>query len=135
MNVKVSDLMSSQVLSVKPSDSVGKIKKIFSHNNFNVLPVEKDGELVGIISQSDILNVENPFSQVHNHMTRDVLTIPDYANINLAASVMKKNKIHHLVVTENKKIIGIISSFDLLKVLSNNNFKAIHSECKNKRVA
>ena len=135
MNVKVSDLMSAHVLAVKPSDSVGKIKKIFSHNNFNVLPVEKDGELVGIISQSDILTIDNPFSQIHNHMTKNVITVPDYANINLAASLMKKNKIHHLVVTENKKIIGIISSFDLLKVLSNNNFKAVSSECKNKRVA
>lgn len=123
MNVKVKDLMTTNVCHAKPSDTVGKLKRIFKNNNFNVLPVLKDDELVGVISQSDILNVDNEFSQIHNHMHKQVITISSYSNINEAAHLMKKYHLHHLIVTHEKKMIGIISSYDLLNLLEKRIYK------------
>lgn len=123
MNIKVKDLMSSQVCSVKQNETVGKVKRIFSNNNFNVLPVLKDGELVGIISQSDVLKIDNEFSQIHNHMTKKVITISSYANAQEAAHLMRKHHIHHLAVTHEKQLIGIISSYDLIKLVESRSYK------------
>lgn len=128
MNVKVKDLMSTQVCQVKPSDTVGKVKRIFCNNNFNVMPVIKDGELVGMISQSDILKVNNEFSQIHNHMHKGVISIPGYSNVQEAAHLMRKHHIHHLVVTHEKQLIGIISSYDLIELIESRQYK--YSEIK-----
>lgn len=124
MNVRVKDLMTTQVSWVKASDTVGKVKRIFNRNNFNVLPVvDRDGVLVGVISQGDLLSVKNEFSQIHNHMHHGVVTIPEYANLQEAAHLMRKKHLHHLVVTHEKKIVGIISSYDLLEVLDKRIYK------------
>lgn len=134
MNVKVQDLMKTNICSVKPGDTVGKIKKIFSHNSFNVLPVLKESELVGIIAQSDILDVENDLSQIHNHMSTKVITINQYNNINEAAAAMRNHHIHHLIVVHEKKMIGILSSYDLLELVEKRIYK-YSDEVKQKKVA
>lgn len=65
MNVKTEDLMSKQVVSIKPQEKVGRVKQIFKDKNINVLPViNSNEELVGIVSQSDILNVDNDFATI-----------------------------------------------------------------------
>lgn len=137
MNVKTEDLMSKQVVSIKPQEKVGRVKQIFKDKNINVLPViNSNEELVGIVSQSDILNVDNDFATIASFMSNEVITIPPYSDIQVAAQVMKKNHIHHLVVTLDKKVVGVISTYDLLKVISEHRFKAIHLDQKpNKRVA
>lgn len=123
MNVKVEDLMQKNVCYVKPGDVVGKIKRIFAHNHFNVLPVIKNDEIVGIVSQSDILMVDNDFSQVHNYMTTKVVTVTPYSNVNEAAALMRHNHIHHLIVVHEKKMIGILSTYDLLSLVEKHVFK------------
>lgn len=87
------------------------------------MPVIKDGELVGMISQSDILKVNNEFSQIHNHMHKGVISIPSYANAQEAAHLMRKHHIHHLAVTHEKQLIGIISSYDLIELIESRQYK------------
>jgi CBS domain-containing protein len=41
----------------------------------------------------------------------------------VAARIMRNHKIHHLMVTDEKKLIGIISSFDLLKLVEGHRFE------------
>ncbi len=55
-------------------------------------------------------------------MTQKVYTVPQYADPSLAARIMRKHKIHHVVVTHEKKVVGIISSFDLLKLVEEHRF-------------
>jgi CBS domain-containing protein len=68
-------------------------------------------------------------------MTEDVRTVPAYNDASVAARIMRKNKIHHVVVTHEKKVVGIISSFDLLKLVEGHRFtaKAAPSKSKKKR--
>ncbi len=55
-------------------------------------------------------------------MTKNVLTIPKYSSIHIAARIMRNHNIHHLVVTHEKKIVGVLSSFDLLALLEKHRF-------------
>lgn len=125
MNVKIKDLMKANVCSIKHNQTVGRAKRIFKNNNFNVLPVMKDDELVGIISQSDILLAESDFEQIHTFMKTKLVTISQYKNISDAAKLMKTHHIHHLIVTHEKQMIGIISTYDLLEVLHKRIYKYV----------
>ncbi|HEX55428.1 MAG: CBS domain-containing protein [Candidatus Altiarchaeales archaeon] len=60
--------------------------------------------------------------RVRDVMTRDVLTIePDRTVIN-ASEKMLENRIHSLIVTEGNKPVGIITSYDILLVMSISDF-------------
>ena len=48
--------------------------------------------------------------------------VPAYNDASVAARVMRKNKVHHIVVTHEKQVVGVISSFDLLKLVEGRRF-------------
>jgi signal-transduction protein with cAMP-binding, CBS, and nucleotidyltransferase domain len=77
---------------------------------------------VGIVTAKDLIKdiaEETPLSRV---MTQDLHTIPLYADVYIAARMMRNKKIHHLLVTDEQKLVGIISSFDLLKLVEDHRF-------------
>jgi CBS domain-containing protein len=55
-------------------------------------------------------------------MSENVHKLPAYNNVDVAARVMRKHKIHHVVVTHEKKVVGILSTFDLLKLVEDHRF-------------
>jgi signal-transduction protein with cAMP-binding, CBS, and nucleotidyltransferase domain len=55
-------------------------------------------------------------------MTEKVYTIPMYNDVHHAARLMRNHKVHHVVVTHEKKVVGILSSFDLLKLVEDHRF-------------
>jgi len=122
MNIKVHDLMISPVISTVPHKSVGHVKDIMKKNHIKLVPVvNPENELEGIVSSADLLGEgdERPVSHV---MVKDVVSIPAYSDISEAARAMRNRKIHHLVVTHEKKLAGIISTFDLLKLVEDKRF-------------
>ena len=62
-----------------------------------------------------------------------VYTVPRYDGVHIAARIMRNHKIHHLVVTEEKKIVGILSSFDLLKLVEEHRFTMKNAPAESKR--
>ena len=66
-------------------------------------------------------------------MSDDVTVVPAYNNVEVAARIMRKRKIHHVVVTHEKKVVGIISSFDLLKLIEGHRFVAKDAPKPSKR--
>lgn len=123
MNIKVQDLMVKSVITTMPHKTVGHAQSIMANNKIKSIPIV-DGELnvKGILTSTDILNglsMTTPVSQV---MTKDVYTIPVYADVHIAARVMRNHKINHLVVTDEKKIVGVLSAHDLLELVEDHRF-------------
>lgn len=52
---------------------------------------------------------------VKEYMTKDSFTIGPDEDLSVAARTMFENRIHHLIVTKHDKVVGVISSFDILK--------------------
>lgn len=116
--------MIENVITTVPHKSVGHVKNIMKTNKIKLVPiVNPENELKGIVSSADLLGVndQKPVSQV---MVKDVVNIPAYSDISHAARAMRNRKIHHLVVTDEQKVVGIISSFDLLKLVEDKRFVA-----------
>ena len=59
--------------------------------------------------------------------------MPAYSDPALAATLMRKQHIHHLVVTHEQKVLGILSSFDLLQLLEGKRFVAKNAGSKKRR--
>ena len=62
-----------------------------------------------------------------------VYAVPAYNDASVAAKVMRKHHIHHLLVTHEKELVGIISSFDLLTLLDEHKFVMKNPPKKSKK--
>jgi acetoin utilization protein AcuB len=98
------------------------------------LPVlNKKGELVGIVSERDLLYASpSPATSLSIHeihylvskitvgevMTRDVITVSEYTPLEEAARIMADNKIGGLPVVRDGKLVGIITESDLFKIFT-----------------
>ena len=125
MNVKVSELMAKRVVTTEPHVTIGHVQATMKRSRVGAIPVVNgDGEAIGIVSVTDLVAKVNPASPVKSIMAKKVFTVPQYDDVSVAARVMRNHKIHHVVVTHEKKVVGILTSFDLLKLVEGHRFVA-----------
>ena len=134
MNVKISDLMAENVISVEPNATIGDARRLFQEKKLHAVPViADDGVLAGILSTRDLVTDARDDQSVHELMTEHVYTIPQYNDVHHAARLMRNHKVHHVVVTHEKQVVGILSSFDLLKLVEDHRFVMKPSPGQKKR--
>ena len=134
MNVKIHDLMAKRVVTAEPHHTVDHVRRLMGRNRVHAVPVvDTDGRAIGIVTTADLLSAPKDGARVSKVMTDQVQAIPEYDDIHAAARVMRKRRIHHVVVTKEKKIVGMISSFDLLKLVENHSFVMKSAPSGNRR--
>ena len=134
MNVKVAELMSHSVVTSEPHKSVDHVRTKMGKGKISAIPiVNTDGEPIGIVSATDLVSELNGSSPISTLMTEKVYTIPQYDDVSIAARVMRNHKIHRVVVTHEKKVVGILSAFDLLKLVEDHRYIAKNAPTKSKR--
>ena len=125
--------MSHPVISVSPETPIHDALALFKKEHIRRAPVIKDGKLVGIISETDLLNASpSPISTlsiwemnyllskvtVKQVMSKKVITATEDTPIEEAARIMADNKIGGLPVIRSGKVIGIITETDLFKIFT-----------------
>ena len=131
---RVEDLMVDRVVSLTRHQSVGHARKLMSELGIHCLPVASDdGEPVGIVTAYDLIDTVADETLVAKVMTRDVRTVARYATPHVAARIMRNHHIHHLVVTHEQKIVGVLSSFDLLRLIEDKRFVSKNLPSKPKK--
>ena len=134
MNVKVKDIMSGSVITTEPHKSIDHVRGMMEKNKVSAVPVvNTDGEALGIVSSTDLVPELNGSSAVSNLMTKKVYTVPKYDDVSIAARVMRNHQIHRVVVTHEKKVVGILSTFDLLKLVEDHRYVAKNAPTKSTR--
>ncbi|MBT8265493.1 MAG: CBS domain-containing protein [Bacteroidia bacterium] len=123
MNIKIKDLMVRSVITTMPHKTVGHAQSIMNKNKIKSVPVvDSDRQIKGIITATDLLDDHSEATPVSKVMTTQVYTIPAYSNVNIAARMMRNHNINHLVVSDEQKIIGVLSAHDLLKLVEDHRF-------------
>jgi len=127
----VGDRMSHPVISVQPETSIHDALAMFKKEHIRRAPVMKDGKMVGIVSEKDLLNASpSPVSSlsvwemnyllskvtVKHVMTKKVKTVEVNTPIEEAARIMADNKFGGLPVMRSGKVVGMITETDLFKV-------------------
>ncbi len=123
MNVKIDDVMAHQVVTVQPHHTIAHVRAVMERNRVHALPVVgPDNEVRGIISSSDLIGGHPDGAHVSSIMTTPVWCLPRYNNVDVAATVMRKHHVHHIIVTHDRKVVGIVSAFDLLQLVESRRF-------------
>ena len=134
MNVKVKDIMVASPVTTHKHVSIGHIKDIMKKNKIHSVPIiNNDKELEGILTNNDLTGDISDETQARLVMTKKVLTVPQYSKVHIAARIMRNHHIHHLVVTHEKKIVGVVSSFDLLALIEDHRYVAKNAPTKSKK--
>ena len=128
----VAETMTTDVLSVDPQNSVATAIRLMRTGQLRRLPVVQDGRLVGIVTSGDVRRITGMSSVVRdpsgdnflwqhipvaNVMTLDVVTTSPNTLIAEAARLMIERKISGLPVVENGRLVGILTTSDLLEAL------------------
>lgn len=143
--MKIADLMSQDVVTVRPETPVSEMKDLFHKHTISGAPVaDAHGNLLGVVSLSD-LSREKPVEEpkevafyanpswgtirfptaggdtqtVADIMTNLVISADQDEDLERAADLMVNHGIHRVIVTSAGKVVGVVSSFDLVKEFRN----------------
>lgn len=123
MNAKVDEVMIAHTIVITPDTTIGEARARMLTEEIHALPViDARGEPIGIVTSTDLLAESPPDAPVEQIMSTGVFTVPRYADAHIAARVMRNHGLHHVLVTHEKRVIGIVSSFDLLRLVENHRF-------------
>ena len=121
--ILVKDIMTKALISVEPGTTVFQVAKMMEQGGIGAVLVKKDGTTSGIITDRDFaikiatqkLPLETPVDKVTSYPLQ---TINSSETILTAADQMSSKKIRKLAVVEDGKIVGIITSTDLVNQLA-----------------
>ncbi len=121
-SVPVREVMTTKVLTTTPDASVAKAAKLMAKNSVGSIVVVKSKKPVGILTERDLLlkvisaDVRPSRVPVKKIMSSPVLTITPDTDIADAARIMARSNIRRLPVVEKGKLVGIITTMDIMRV-------------------
>lgn len=130
----VSDIMTTDVISLDPSASIAEGARIFEENKIHHIPIVDGDVLIGIVSKSDYLFFRRGFVKGQNDrdieeirmrnykishiMTKGIAKLEPTDKINVALEVFKENMFHAIPIVDNGKLVGILTTYDIIKQLA-----------------
>ncbi len=122
----VSRFMTRSPVTISPDASVREAARLMEERGFRHLPVEKDGELVGLVSDRDVmlgtggadeeeLPLEGVPSRVEEVMRSPVICVESDERGAVAASRMIEQRVGALPVPEDGRLVGIVTETNLVK--------------------
>lgn len=129
----ISMIMTENVITLKKNDSLEKAEHLFKKHHIRHIPVVTDNVVVGMLSQTDLLRLSfTDFSNdvdgdtdalVYNMFTikqvmkSNIVTVSPSKTIKEVAEILSTKEFHALPVVDNNKLVGIITTTDLIKYL------------------
>lgn len=125
--------MSRHVVTLTHGDPISKIRQTFTESGVGHLPVVNNGQLVGIVSWTDLMRVSfgDAFGEstaavdatldhsmsLESLMQANPVTLPHTATIRDAAEILSKANFHSLPIVDGTHLVGIVTSSDLISYL------------------
>ncbi|MCB0596665.1 MAG: CBS domain-containing protein [Lewinellaceae bacterium] len=130
----VADIMSKNVLFAHTGQSFTQLCRLFFEMDIHHLPVADEmGKLIGILSTNDVLKAYgrkvpslkraddamlNEHITIYDLMTQDPISVPPGTTLKEAAQLLATHNIQSLPVVEGQKVVGIVTSRDLIRYLA-----------------
>ena len=119
--MQVKDLMSDSPITVDREETVAAAARLLSRHNVGALPVTtQGGKLVGMLTDRDITvrcvaaNYDPNITRVRTVMSTGAVTVKAEESGNQAAKTMGKHQVRRLPVTQDGKLVGMVSQKDLV---------------------
>lgn len=144
--MEASDIMVAKVVTIGPNASVRDVANLLLNEHISAVPVvSEDGNLLGIVSEGDLMRraevgmerhrswwlkmlssdeaLAAEFVKANAHkaadvMTRDVITANPETQVCDIASLMEKSSVRRVPIVKDGKVVGIVSRANLLQALA-----------------
>jgi len=127
----ISKIMSNDIITVNKSQSIREVSDIIEDKNIHHVPVVSGDKVIGILSKVDLQKISfvNSYDNdglttamydnlnIEQVMTKDVKVVQKSDTIYEVATILSKNEFHSLPVVEEEKLVGIVTTTDLIKYL------------------
>lgn len=127
----VSQIMSTELLSVNITQSLKEVGEVIKNEQIRHVPVVSGDKIIGMLSKTDLQKISfvntvdgDDLSvamydnlTIDQVMTKEVITVQKDDTILDAAVILSRNEFHALPVTDNGKLVGIVTTTDLIKFL------------------
>ena len=115
--MQIVNLMTTDPTTIGPSDSLSKAKMMMDAGRFRRLPVMEDDRLIGILTERDLKQHTGALAstRVNAAMRTHLVTVTPYNTVEDAARLMLNHKIGGLPIVADGKLVGIVTTTDLLK--------------------
>ncbi len=137
LRIPISQIMTEEVITISPVDSMKKVEDIFNRENIHHLPVIDEGKLVGIVSKTDYYHFKRGFnhadvrqeveeerlnqSKVNEIMTTGLAKLDPEDRLEVALEVFKENLFHAILVARHNHLKGIVTTLDIIKYFADHN--------------
>ncbi|TDX50948.1 CBS domain-containing protein [Orenia marismortui] len=142
------EIMTKEVITVTPEQTVKEVAKVLTDNKISGVPVLEDGEVVGIVSEGDLIvrdkklnfpnyvyfldsvfylesfeKFEKDFKKmvgvkVKDIMTTDLITVSPDTSVEDIATILTEDEVNRVPVLQDDKLIGIVSRGDIVRYIS-----------------
>ena len=132
--MKVKQIMTTDVSTVTPNDTITKAASIMNQLNVGSVPVIDGNRVVGIVTDRDITlrgvaKSGNPNQKISEVMTTDVKYATPDMDVHAVADLMAENQVRRLPVIDNDRLVGIVAIGDLAveNIFENEAGEALHN--------
>ncbi len=131
--IPVSTIMTTNLISLNVTDGLDKAEQLFKKNGIRHIPVINGDEIIGMLSLTDLLRIsfadgayedeENVETIVYNMfsiqqvMAKNLKSVSPDTTIKEVAEILATKEFHALPVVENEKLVGIVTTTDLIEYL------------------
>ncbi len=144
--MQAKDVMTTEVITAKPNDTVADLAKTLLEHGISAVPVVEGEKVVGIVSEGDLVSraeigtdthhrswwlqlftsdskLTNEYVKSHAHkvsdvMHKDVITVSEDTDLSEVAHLLEKNRIKRVPVVKGGKLVGVVSRADILQKLA-----------------
>ena len=129
----VSTIMSKDVVTLQCTDDLEAAEHLFKTHKIRHIPVVCDDKIKGMMSYTDLLRISfadaigedemsidsvvyNMFT-IEQVMVKNLVSMPSTSTIKEVAELLSKKEFHALPIVDNNKLVGIVTTTDLIKFL------------------
>ena len=129
----VSDIMTSEVITLNQTDDLETAERLFKTKKIRHIPVVSGKEIIGMLSYTDLLRISfadatdesdydvetivyNMFT-IEQVMAKNLISAPSTKTIKEVPEILVKKEFHALPVVDNKELVGIVTTTDLINYL------------------
>ena len=122
-NTFAEQIMSKNVLTVDKTTSIQEAALDMRKLQIGCVIVTEDSKPIGIVTERDFVTKVAAdgrplFTEIHEIMSSPLISIDPEETIWEASEILKRKRIHKLPVKEDEKIVGIITTSDIIKICS-----------------
>lgn len=127
--VYISEIMSQNLITLNSADTLENAKRIMEENEIKQLPIIENKQIVGVLSYSDILKVEQSYAfnndentnfsvldrfTIKQVMTKNLYLIPSNSMVKDVGELMKNKEFHSLPVVDDGELVGMVTAKDII---------------------